>query len=323
MVGWSSSATKRHEAPGSLPAAKRGPSGYVRRAATRRWISALVPIFLIACDAGDTRQSKPPISDTPASEDASIVSLEPLATRFIIGLGARSELVAVGPFADQGGTGSTLPRFEGASALELAPRWLFVPSQLEFGELAAAGVSSRTDTSIVEFAPHDLEDLFELSRTIGREIVGRERSNAFEARISRPLSLVAAESDASNRPRVAAIVSADPLRIAGGHSFATDLLEIAGGSSVTHGGERTAVDVTATRLRALTPDVVVLMLPHAEDAALAEVRAHLPSEIPVVTFTEDIAGFWSEPDPARVAKALRRTLLSAWTASKPNRSGSR
>jgi len=323
VVGRSSSTTKHRFAPGPLPTARRGPSGYVRRAATRGWISALVPIFLIACDAGDSRQSTPPIADTPASEDASIVSLEPLATRFIIGLGAESELVAAGQFADPSGTGSALPRSEAASALELAPRWLFVPSQLEFGELAAAGLASRADTSIVEFAPHDLEDLFELSRTIGREIVGRERSNAFEARISRPLSLVAAESDASNRPRVAAVVSADPLRIARGHSIATDLLEIAGGSSVTHGGERTAVDVTATRLRAMTPDIVVLMLPHAEDAALADVRAQLPSEIPVVTFTEDFAGFWSEPDPARVARALRRTLVGTWTASEPNRSGSR
>jgi ABC-type Fe3+-hydroxamate transport system substrate-binding protein len=58
---------------------------------------------------------------------------------------------------------------------------------------------------------------------------------------------------------VAAVIAAEPLEFAGGHSFVTDLIEIAGGSSVTHGGEEVRIAFGTEELKAFAPDLLLVV----------------------------------------------------------------
>jgi iron complex transport system substrate-binding protein len=237
-----------------------------------------------------------------------LISLAPAATRFLVALGAGERIAAVGGPGEQPASVAGLPRLALASAEEAEPEWLFLPSQVETPGLAIS--RARPGTRVVEFAPHDLEDLFALLRSVGPALVGEERTEALHFAIARPLSLIAAESHPTDRPRVVAIVSETPLMIAGGHSFATDLIEIAGGSSVTHGGEDNLIPADATTIRAMAPDVVALMLETADPDRIARVTERLPIEIESVVFDGEVDDFWSAADPAESARALRSLFLA-------------
>ena len=262
----------------------------------------------IACDeAGFHRADEPKPAPLGAPDPEAIVSLVPAATRFVLALGAEERLVAIGGDGNHPATAGTLPRVDLAGAVAVAPGTIFVPSQT--GADAFSGLPAGRGVSLVEFALHDLEDLFALSRTVGRSLVGKPKADAFEAAISRPLSLIAAESDPLDRPRVAAIVSDSPFLLAGGHSFASDLVEIAGGVSVTHGGEESTLVATPSSIRAMRPDVVVLVFPSSEEDRLARARELVPAEIRTIELRAELDKFWSEPDPASTARSLRAALL--------------
>ncbi len=279
-------------------------------------LAAIVFGTPVACDfpaeADRSGSTTPDAATRERAEPADIVSLDPGATHFLLKLGAADRLVAIGGPASHIDAVAALPRVEWDEALAIRPRWLFTPSQPS--AMVDASHRPPRGTRLVEFAPHDLEDLFALSRTVGRELVGHERATAFEVGITRPLSLVAAESPATGRPRAVAIVDDDPLMIAGGHSFASDLLEIAGAESATHGRDEHRIPADATSLRALAPDVLVLML--TESSRIERARGWLPAEIPVFAFPDPTDRFWAEESPAATARRLREALLVATAASR-------
>jgi ABC-type hemin transport system substrate-binding protein len=251
---------------------------------------------------------KPPVAadeHAPMSrgERADLISLSPPASRFLIALGVAERIVAIGGPAGHPAALADRPRLALAEAEAAAPGWLFLPSQTETPGFEL--VHARAGTRVVEFAPHDLEDLFALLRSVGPALVGADETEALYFSIARPLSLIAGESHPTDRPRVLAIVSDDPIRIAGGHNFATDLIEIAGGSSVTHGGEDHEIPADASVIRAFEPDLVVLMLRAPDAERVARVRELLPVEIETVVFDGQVDDFWSADDPAASARALR------------------
>jgi hypothetical protein len=97
---------------------------------------------------------------------------------------------------------------------------------------------------------------------------------------------------------IAAVVDLHPIRLAGGHSFATDLIEIAGGNSVTHGGEESTIVLEDMDWQRLATDLVlVLTRENFEFAEREALRAALPPEYPVIFFPFD-----AEPalDPSSV-----------------------
>lgn len=289
-----------------------GDAAPARARAVRGLAAAAIVALSSACDDGarGIDAEAPGAGASPVGPGA-IVSFDPGATDFVLALGAGERLVVVGGAAALPDGLERRPRVDVDSevdidqALALAPDWIFVPSLL--GDQRFASLRAQPGIRVVEFEPHDLEDLFALSRTVGREIVGRARADAFEVRISRPLSLIAAESHPTERPRVAAIVAASPLLLGGGHSFASDLLEIAGASSVTHGGEEHRLPASATGLRALDLDALVLMLPDASERRRA--LEALPPEIPTIALEWQAHTFWRDPEPARFARELRQALL--------------
>ena len=272
----------------------------------------------LGCSPGDEApQPDPPAFDFLEPPPPRVVSLSPLATRFVLELGAGRLLAGVDPAS------STLPGLEDLPVVDLdgarrlAPDWILAPSpppsEPPFGSIADERVPSERQwggARWIEFAPHDLEDVIASVRELGAELVGPTAALSFERRLSRPLALIAGDASPIDRPRVVAIVGFDPLLLAGGHSFETDLIEIAGGTSVTHGGDETRIAMIPGDWRALDPDLVLVMSAREmtreeEDAA----RAQLPADLPVELFVFDAEHFWLD-QPEEVALRLRDLIAS-------------
>lgn len=281
-----------------------------------RTLLELSLLLLLAC--GPTESSAPMASNAPArapqeADSAEspwgIVALSPLATRFVTQLGAGHRLLGVDVESSRLPEVELLPVVDLAGALRLAPRIMLVaalPPEDDpiMGELRSSGVR------LVEFAPHDLVDVFDLCRGLGVELVGPSAATAFERRIARPLALIGGRSPPRGRPRVAAVIGFDPPELAGGHSFETDLIEIAGGSSVTHGGEENRISLAEADWDALAPDLILVTA--SKEPTPAERRsalATIPERYAVEFFRFDRETFWLR-EPAADAERLHALIAS-------------
>lgn len=259
-------------------------------------------------------------SSSPAAPEASpspradrtpraqrIVSLSPIASRFLLALGVGDRLVAV----DRDSLGapgiSARPATTFDEVARFDPDLVLVPNLPD--DRRALETLESAGARIVEFSPHDLEDVFALCRGLGGELVGGAAAGALERRIARPLALIAGESPAEGRPRVIALVRVDPPEIAGGHSFETDLIEIAGGSSITHGSDDHRRPIDSAGLARLAPDLVVVMSAQPLGPADEERALRLVGDLaPVSFFRFAPETFWLD-EPAREAARLRETIV--------------
>jgi ABC-type hemin transport system substrate-binding protein len=236
-----------------------------------------------------------------------VISLTPVASSFVVDLGA-AELVVGVDLAS-----STLPALRGLPVLDLgqaqrlSPDLVIVGRRLE-GDPAVA-VLRGAGVDVLEFAPHDLEDLLALVRDLGGRLVGRARAAVYERDLSRPMAAIAGDSFGQIRPRVVAVVAFDPLEVASGHSFETDLIEIAGGTSVTHEAEQPTLQIEKGSLRDMRPDLILVV--GAREPTAQEKRVALQALPPgprVEFFTFDRERFWLQ-DADGTALRLRQILL--------------
>jgi ABC-type Fe3+-hydroxamate transport system substrate-binding protein len=242
--------------------------------------------------------------ERPAEADrtVAVASLSRLATRFVLAVGAGHQLVAIdAASADiEGVDGLPVTDLAGVAATE--PDIVLVPADPDPRDPDVAALLQR-GARIATFAPHDFEDVLALVREVGREIVGTERATRFEVALSRPLAKIGGASRGQPRPRVVAVVRFDPIVIAGGHSFETDLIEIAGGHSVTHPGETTRRVIRADEWASLSPDLV-LVLGERPDARTEQAWRNVLPEGAAVVFVPLDSAFWLE-DPTEPALRLR------------------
>lgn len=245
-----------------------------------------------------------------------IVSLSPLATRFLFALGVGAQVVAVDRESASLPGLASLPVTDRAGAERFEPDFILT-SEFATDSPAATNApagAARGEVAIgprvLEFAPHDLEDVYALCREIGTALAGEAEATALERRIARPLARVAGESPPDGRPGIVALIGLDPLEIAGGHSFETDLIEAAGGSSLTHGSDETRRTVDRETLRRLRPDLIVAVSTEELPADAQErVVVAVGDLAPVVFFVFDRERFWLE-EPARDALRLRELIAS-------------
>jgi len=266
-------------------------------------------MLVLGCEEGGMGLVTSPASAAGTQLSApAVVSLSPNATRFIEALGARDLLVGVDPASSQSLSGKPLPEVDLQGALQLAPDLILVD------ELPHSKITEQLSVGsaeYVEFAPRDLEELFALSRTLGRRLVGSDRATRFELDIARPLARIGGTPFEGDKPRVAAVVGLAPTRLAGGHSFATDAIEIAGGTSVTHEAHLTEdFEPNHEDWLRLAPNLLlVLSAEEMPSHAERDARAALPPEYPVLFFPFDPASFWSE-EPVQTATRLRSLLIA-------------
>ena len=241
-------------------------------------LAAAALLVTAGCDRGSP-EPPPQAREAPAPATATrVVSLSPLATRFVIAIGAQARLVGADPASVALPAVGDLPAVDLDGAVRLAPDLVLVDVAPEPGSPGAAALA-RGRSQVVEFAPHDFEDVAVLVRDVGARLVGAEAAGRFEAAFSRPLATVGGESAGAPRPRVVAVVGFEPLVIAGGHSFETDLIEIAGGHSVTHPGVEPRLAIGADRWRELAPDLVLVIAPPpGSERETRAVRNALPAD---------------------------------------------
>lgn len=268
----------------------------------------------LGCDRGAPEPARAP-SKTAVSR---VVSLSPLATRFVLAIGAGSQLVA----ADAASTAlpelAGLPSVDLVGTLEHRPDLVLVPEDPPPGDAAAAALQ-RSGARIATFAPHDFEDVTALLHDVGAALVGAQEAERFRAAFSRPLAKIGGASADQPRPRAVAVVSFDPLVIAGGHSWETDLIEIAGGTSVTHPGPETRIAIGADRWQELAPDLVLVIgAPPASPRAEQALRNALPASAEVAFYAFDPA-FWidASDEPARRLRAVIEPVSARMAARDP------
>jgi hypothetical protein len=101
------------------------------------------------------------------------------------------------------------------------------------------------------------------------------------------------ESFGRRRPRVAAVLGLEPLEVAGGHSYVTDLIELAGGESATHGTEEPRLRWSALELARAEPELIVVVAARAPAPAERErARARFGAALPVEFLVLDPEREW-------------------------------
>jgi ABC-type hemin transport system substrate-binding protein len=165
--------------------------------------------------------------------------------------------------------------------------------------------------------PHDLEDVVALARAVGATLLEQQEVNRYERELLRPLALVAGTALDENRPRALGLVGFEPLELAGGHSFETDLIQIAGATSMTHGGDETRELTSIEGIHASNPDILIVIsrepLAPAKEAFL---RSMISGEIRLLFFEFDRDDFWLE-DAEVDALRLRQLLFPSQASSQP------
>lgn len=261
----------------------------------------------IACDPGV--EGSAPVVQSPFDRDRPlrVVSLSPLASHFAVAIEGVHPIRAVDVESSRIPAFAGLPVVDLAAAAELSPDVVLVGALPSPGDPIAQALRSA-GTRVIEFAPHDLEDVFALCRQVGSLLVGATQAHRFENGLSRPLAAIGGASFGQSRPRVVAVVDFDPVELAGGHSFETDLIELAGGQSVTHGGEEARVFLDSHPWTEFAPDLILVtsrseMTPEERAAA----RDRLPARYPAAFFALDTELFWLR-DPVQTAQRLRAVI---------------
>lgn len=242
-----------------------------------------------------------------AASPRRVVALSPQASGFVVAIGARHALVGVDEASRRLPALAELPLLTWEDVADLDPDLVLVPAAPQAGDPVAERLRAQ-GARWVEFAPHSLEDVFELCRTVGALLVGAAEALRFETQMARPLAAIGGSSFGQPRPRVVAVVGLDPLELAGGHSFETDLIEIAGGSSLTHGGSEPRLAVSLDELARYGADLVLVVSP--SEMAPAERRAardRLPPGARIEFFPLDRDFFWLR-DPTEQAARLRAVI---------------
>jgi iron complex transport system substrate-binding protein len=269
--------------------------------------------WMLGCGPAD-REPRSPARELPPLAETSgprrIVALSPQASRWVVAIGAGRRLVGVDAASSRLPAFAELPAVRWQEAAELEPDLVLVPVAPPGGDPTPERLHAQGGRW-VEFAPHSLEDVWNLSRTLGVELVGAAEALRYETQLARPLALIGGSSFGRARPRVLAVTGLDPLELAGGHSYETDLIEIAGGSSLTHGGSEPRLTVSAEQIAQYGADLLLVVSPAAlTESEQRDARARLPRGARLVFFPLDRDFFWlgTPTEPANQLRAVIEPL---------------
>ena len=249
--------------------------------------------LLVHCGAAEETAELPRgASPVPPVRSIRVVSLAPAASHLLLALGAGALIVGVDTASSRIPALGSLPVSDLASAPELAPDLILVPA-LAGEDASLAGELRARGQEVLEFAPTDITEAFVLCRDLGARLVGPLAASAFQNRLGRELALIGGSSFGRPRPRVAALASLTPPELASGHSFTTDLIQLAGGTSITHEDEDTPLATDRDQLSALAPDLLLVVSPGVvtENERLAALEL-LPASTPVAFFVFDAEQLW-------------------------------
>ena len=185
-----------------------------------------------------------------------------MGTELVLALGHGERLVAVDAASE------ALPGARGVPVTESAKAGAYTPDLVLVPTAEASAVRRAAPSALhIEVAPHNFDDAWALCQSLGAALGSEGDARRFVRETTRPLAELGVESFGKRRPRVAAVLALEPLEIAGGHSFATDLIEVAGGESVSHGTEDARLSWSAEQLAGAKAELIVIVTaqPHSPE----------------------------------------------------------
>jgi cobalamin transport system substrate-binding protein len=207
-----------------------------------------------------------------ASPPARIVSLVPSVTETIFALGGEARLVGVSDFCDWPPAARRKPRVGGMVNPSLETIVALKPDLV-----VGTDEGNREDTFIqlrrlgvpvYVVHAHDMAQMFELVDRVGDLVGRRDGVPSLVEGIRRRIDAVRAAVKPFTPPRVLYVIWPDPLIVPGRESHLTEMIELAGGRSVTgqEAGGYARFSIEAAVARA--PEVIVLA-DHSSGASTA------------------------------------------------------
>lgn len=222
------------------------------------------------CDRGSA-----PAAATGAKKPT-VASLVPAATDLLIGMGAADHLAAVSDY-DEAPQVTKLPHVGAYQTIDWEKLAAIKPNVLVsfYGPgHAPAGFAQKADELGVErvnVQPNRLDDIFAAIGTLGQACNEPGKAAEEEKRIRDGIDQVRKRVAGEKRVR-AIIVSGDSgAGLAGRDTFLNDLLEIAGGENALTAPNYVTLDREA--LAALRPDVILQLMPGADEQKVSQTRA--------------------------------------------------
>lgn len=273
--------TLQSTAPSSMAARRYTASWFaVRR---RRQGVAVLALFLVTCITSSclSRRAAPALTRTvtdeigravevPASPQR-IVSLAPSITETLFALGLGDRVVGVTTYCDyppeataKEKIGDTLrPSVEKIVALRADLVIASTASQLEqfIRKLEDLGIAVYVSN------PRKVKDVAETIERLGALTGVADRARELSDKLQNRLTEIDLKVQAAPRPRVLIILSTEPLITAGGNTFVNDLIERAGGRSISANESAEYPQYSLETAVATRPEVIFLQ---AQDARLPE-----------------------------------------------------
>lgn len=228
------------------------------------FLQVIAACALAACWAGGD-------GDAPAPGAPRIVSNSAFGTRLVLALDAGPWLAATSASARPAGDASAIALVEDGDVAAHAPTLV-----LEHADTRETAKSAAPHTTIA-IAPHSPTDVYELMERIGAALGVEQNARRWVQERADPLARLSAGFGTRARPTVVPIASLDPLVLAGGHSTASELIEVAGAESATHDADVARIAIAEAALSGYVADAVIAMLPRPLDP---EERARLEALAP-------------------------------------------
>ena len=206
-----------------------------------------------------------------------IVSLAPSSTEIVYALGAGDRVVGVDQYSDWPPAAATVPRVGSDLApsveriLALKPDVVFVATSANSRELP--GELERLGIRVVISRIETLDDLWRDIVQSGDAIDKHDAAAALVEKLRARLAAAHARVAALPPVKALVVVWADPLTVAGGHSFVDDVIRAAGGDNIAGDSAQPYPQYSVERMLARAPEVIVVGS-HKGGPSLAPLVAH-------------------------------------------------
>jgi cobalamin transport system substrate-binding protein len=215
-----------------------------------------------------------------------IVSLVPSATELIYALGGEDRLVGRTDFCDYPPVARSKPSVGGTVSPSLE---VLVSLRPDLVVATSAGNSDETRRQLERLRvplylvdPHGLADVFHTMTRLGALTERESRAAELVAGLERRVRAVAVRVAARPRPRVLYVVWPDPLIVPGRGAAVTELIELAGGESVSADGPEGYPRYSVEAAVARGPEVIILARHGAGTAPYAREKWERFAELPAI-----------------------------------------
>ncbi len=215
-----------------------------------------------------------------------IVSLVPGVTEMLYAIGAEDRLVGRTDFCDYPPEARSKPSVGGTVSPSLE---VLVTLKPDLVVATSAGNSDETRRQLERLRvplylvdPHGLSDVFRTMTRLGALTEREGRAAEVVAGLERRVRAVAVRVAALPRPRVLYVVWPEPLIVPGRGAAVTELIELAGGESVSADGPEGYPRYSVEAAVARGPDVIILARHGAGTAPYAREKWERFADLPAI-----------------------------------------